>query len=70
MQKLAIVNNDTKGLLNVNEAAIKLGVSPKTIRKWQHEGKLPYVKLFGAVRFDFHDLERLIRQSRVSKEIN
>lgn len=64
------MNQNKKELLNVNEAALKLGVSPKTIRKWQHAGRLPYIKFFGGiVRFETQTLEQLINQSLVHKRI-
>lgn len=67
MHNLKIVKRNPSGLLTVNEIAQKLGVAPRTIRKWQHEGKLPFVKLFGAVRFDEADIDQLILNSKTQK---
>ena len=70
MRKLKLMNQRKKELLNVNEAALKLGVSPKTVRKWQHAGRLPYVKYFGGVvRFQTETLEQLINQSVVQRSV-
>lgn len=55
-----------KNLLNVREAAMKLGVTVNTIRKWQHQRRLPFIKLYGAVRFDSSELDHLI-QSMTTK---
>lgn len=54
-----------KGLLNVAEAGEVLGVSPWTIRRWVSQGRVPFVKLGKAVRFDKEDLVKLIEQCKV-----
>lgn len=69
MHKLKIIHQQKKELLNVTEAALKLGVSPRTLRNWQHEGKIPYIKLFGAVRFSSLDLDKLINRFRTQRGI-
>jgi len=51
-----------ENLMSVDEAAEFLCVAPKTIRNWQYKRRLPYVKIFGAVRFRRADLESLIEQ--------
>lgn len=68
MHNLKLVNAKEQGLLNVKEAAVKLGVTEKTIRKWQYERKIPFIKLFGAIRFDSEELNRLIQRSKISQE--
>ena len=69
MHKLRFIEKEKPRLLTVNEAAYKLGVSPKTIRNWQHQGKLPYIKLFGAVRFDTVILNQLIQKSSINRGV-
>ena len=68
MRKLRLIQNNEKELLNVNEAAFKLGVAPKTIRKWKAQGKLHSTKIFGAVRFERAYLDALIQEGRSTKE--
>ena len=51
-------------LLDVNEAAAMLGLSPKTIYQWTYERRLPVVKLFGrALRFRLSVIQKLIQDS-------
>lgn len=48
-------------LLDVNEAAAILSVSPKTLYDWAYERRLPVVKLFGkALRFRSSVIQELI----------
>jgi len=48
-------------LVDVNEAAAILAMSPKTLYQWSYERHLPTVKLGSALRFRVSDLENLIR---------
>ncbi len=51
-------------LLDVNEAAAMLGLSPKTLYQWAYERRLPVVKLFGrALRFRLSVIQKLIKDS-------
>lgn len=51
-------------LLDVNEAAAMLGLSPKTLYQWAYERRLPVVKLFGrALRFRRSVILKLIKDS-------
>ena len=51
-------------LLDVNEAASILSVSPKTLYDWAYERRLPVVKLFGkALRFRLSVIQTLIDKS-------
>jgi excisionase family DNA binding protein len=52
-------------LVNVNEAAQFLAVSPSTLYGWVWQRRIPFVKVGRAVRFDMADLERFISQNRV-----
>ena len=54
----------TDRLLDVNEAAAMLGLSPKTLYQWAYERRVPVVKLFGrALRFRLSDIQALIAKS-------
>ena len=52
-------------LVNVNEAAQFLAVSPSTLYGWVWQRRIPFVKVGRAVRFDMADLERFISQNRI-----
>ncbi len=48
------------------EASKILGISPKTLQKYQLERKVPYRKLFGRVLFAEEDLEEIIEKAKVN----
>jgi excisionase family DNA binding protein len=50
-------------LLDVNEAAEMMGLSPKTLYQWAYERRLPVVKLGSALRFRLSAIQDLIRTS-------
>jgi excisionase family DNA binding protein len=52
-------------LVNVNEAAQFLAVSPSTLYGWVWQRRIPFVKVGRAVRFDMADLERFVTQNRI-----
>jgi excisionase family DNA binding protein len=52
-------------LLNVQEAAVKLGISPLTMRAWIRQRRLPSVRLGRRVLLDPQDIERFIDANRV-----
>lgn len=52
-------------LVNVNEAAQFLAVSPSTLYGWVWQRRISFVKVGRAVRFDMADLERFIAQNRI-----
>jgi excisionase family DNA binding protein len=50
-------------LLTVGEAAKRLGVHPKTLRRWTDAGRLPFIRLpSGHRRFRADLIERLTRE--------
>lgn len=50
-------------LLDVNEAAVMLGLKPATLYRWAYERRLPRVKLLGgALRFRLSTLLKLIAE--------
>ena len=55
----------TKTLLNVAQAADRLGLSVHTIRKYIELRRLPFVKIGARVLFDPEELERFIDDRRV-----
>jgi hypothetical protein len=57
----------SKSLVNEIEAALRLGLSPTTLRRWRWAGKGPrFLKIGGAVRYELADLELFIEASRRS----
>ena len=58
-------HNTLTALLNENEAARRLGLSVKTLRRWRWAGKPPrFIKIGAAVRYDPPDLDDLIEAGR------
>ena len=56
-----------KTLINETEAALRLGLSPTTLRRWRWAGKGPsFLKIGGAVRYELAILEAFIEASRRS----
>ncbi len=57
--------NGSTSLINETEAAQRLGLSVKTLRRWRWAGNPPhFVKIGGAVRYDLSDLEAFIEAGR------
>lgn len=46
-------------LLNVNEVASRLNVSPNTVRKWVLQRRIPFVKVGSLVRFNESEIEQI-----------
>lgn len=54
---------DDERLLDVREAAAKLGLKPSTLYQWAYERRIPVVKLFGrTLRFRLSTIEKLIKE--------
>lgn len=49
-------------MLTVREAAKRLGLQETSLRKFIKQGRIPIVKIWGAVRIRPEDVERLIRE--------
>lgn len=54
--------------LTLHEGAQRLGVSPYTLQRWAHQGRVGFLKLGRSVRFKLSDLEEFERQSRVEAQ--
>jgi excisionase family DNA binding protein len=69
MNKNTVVEPSTSArppeLVNVNEAARFLAVSPSTLYGWVWQRRISFVKVGRAVRFDMADLERFIARNRI-----
>jgi excisionase family DNA binding protein len=52
-------------LLTVNDMASRLQVKDKTLYAWVSQGKIPYVKLNGVIRFDPGEIEQWLQQCHV-----
>jgi len=46
-----------KRFIGANDLAQYLGLSPKTVRAWVWQRKVPYHKLGGSIRFDLREIE-------------
>src|SRR5262249_15326895 len=62
-------NEDSRSLLNDNQTALRLGVSPATLRSWRCRGiGPPYIKLGrginASVRYNPIDLDEFLRLGR------
>jgi len=53
-------------LLNVEEAAELLKVKIPTIYSWKHNGKIPFVKIYGRLCFDKQTLINFINSRKVA----
>ena len=51
---------ETDELLTANDVAGLFKVSPDTVYSWRYRGKIPYVKINGAVRFRRSDMQRMM----------
>ena len=51
-------------LLLLDEAAEYLGIRPRTVEKLAHTGRLPFVKLGRATRYEVGDLDAFIERNR------
>ena len=59
----AMKTADDERLLDVREAAAKLGLKPSTLYQWAYERRIPVVKLFGrTLRFRLSTIEKLIKE--------
>ena len=52
-------------LLSIEEGAVKLGVSPLTLRAWIRQRRLPHLKLGRRVLLDPQDVQRFLDANRV-----
>ena len=52
-------------LVNINEAARFLAVSPSTLYGWVWQRRISFVKVGRAVRFDMADLQRFVSENRI-----
>ena len=60
-------NKHGKKKVLLNSGSFKyLGVSPNTVRKWIRSGRIPFVKINGAIRFDEAKIEARLNQRQVS----
>jgi excisionase family DNA binding protein len=50
----------TDELLTASDVARLFKISPDTVYSWRYQGKIPYLKINGAVRFKRSDLQQMI----------
>lgn len=56
---------DNSALLDVNAAAVKLGVSVRFVRRLVDQRRIPFVKLGKFIRFEPEALDEWVRAQRV-----
>lgn len=57
--------NTEKRFLDINEAAVYLGISKNTLYHWAAQGRFPYVKMGHLVRFDIKRIETWIKERKI-----
>ena len=55
----------TFSLLTVKDMATRLQVKDKTVYAWASQGKIPCIKINGAIRFDPGEIEQWLQQCHV-----
>lgn len=53
-----------QSLLSVKEISSFLHVHPNTIYKWTDEGKIPFIKINGQIRFEKEEIEEFIKKNK------
>ena len=56
----------TLSLLTVKDMAARLQVKDKTVYAWASQGKIPSVRINGALRFDAIEIEQWLQECHVS----
>lgn len=59
--------DDDRGLLDVDQAATRLGVPVRWIRRAIAERRIPFVKVGHYVRFTSQDLDAYIERQRIEQ---
>ena len=49
-------------LINKNQLAERVGVTPRTIESWMRLGHVPYIKIGRSVRFDEEDVLKSLKR--------
>ena len=60
--------NPEPGLLNIDQAAARLGINSRFVRRLILEKRIPYHKIGRYVRFDPIDLETWISDQRIDTQ--
>ena len=58
----------TDELLTVDDVSRILKVTVPTVYAWRYSGRIPYIKINGAVRFKRCDLDRMIQEGARKKK--
>lgn len=56
-----------RNLINAREVARRLGIARGTVYNLASAGKLAAVKVFGALRFEPQEIERLIERGKINQ---
>lgn len=55
-------------LLDINEAAARIGLSVSCLYTWVSQKRIPYLKLGRCVRFDSRDIDKWLNSQRVEPD--
>lgn len=59
-----------RSLLKPDQAAERLAISTRTLRKLRREGKLHYIRVRSGIRYDPDDLDRYVEGARECRSIS
>jgi excisionase family DNA binding protein len=63
--KVAVVNTDETDWLSTQEAARRLGITPRTLYRFIDHGELPAYRFGRVIRLRGHEVEDFINKSRI-----
>jgi excisionase family DNA binding protein len=68
-QKLAVAEHppDPRPLLTINDTAVRLGVTPRFVRRLVAERQITFHRVGKFIRFDPTDVEALVGEGRVER---
>jgi excisionase family DNA binding protein len=63
--KVCVVNTDETEWLSTQEAARRLGITPRTLYRFIDHGELPAYRFGRVIRLRSHEVDQFITQSRI-----
>ena len=56
-----------KRLMNADEASYYLGIGKTKLYSWMKRGKVPFLKIDNATRFDVNELDELVEKLKTER---